>query len=215
AHADFAIKLPKDLDPVNAAPLFCAGVTAYNALKVSKVRPGQWVSIVGIGGLGSIAVSYAKAMGMNIIAVVQENDKAASNLAMSIGANLVYDGPADKHGQWIQEHVGGVHAAIVVAVAIVAYEQALISLRSGGKLIAVALPVGKLSIPIFETVLRSIQVIGSVVGTRQDMREALELARQHNIKCTVQSRPLEDINQILDDMLNYRISGRIVINFRT
>ncbi|CAF1076419.1 unnamed protein product [Rotaria sordida] len=74
-NGNFAVKLPDGMDPYKSAPLFCAGVTVYKALKVSQVRPGEWVSIVGVGGLGSTAIKYAVAMGMRVVAVVAPNDK--------------------------------------------------------------------------------------------------------------------------------------------
>ncbi|CAF1000222.1 unnamed protein product [Didymodactylos carnosus] len=163
--ADFAIKLPEGLDPVISAPLYCAGVTTYKALKTSNVRP-------------------------------------------------VYDGPADKHGSWIQEQIGGVQASVVTAVVPVTFDQAFKSVKRGGRVVAVGLPKGNMSVPIVDTVLQGIELVGSIVGTRQDLQEALDLAKSNNITCKVQTKKLEDINQIFDDMIHNKISGRIVIDFR-
>ena len=125
----------------------------------------------------------------------------------------VYDGPGDHHGQWVQQKVGGVQAALVAVPVIQAYEEALKSVKRGGRVVAVGLPAENISVSIFWLVLSGIQLIGSVVGTRQDLNEALELAKLHNIVCKVQKRKLEDINEIFEDMKHYRISGRAVIDF--
>ncbi|CAF4011445.1 unnamed protein product [Rotaria sp. Silwood2] len=174
--ADFAVKLPDGMDPYTSAPLYCAGVTTYKALKVSKVRAGEWVSIVGVGG-------------------------------------LVYDGPSDQHGKWVRQKVGGVQATIVAVPLIQAYEEAFKSLKRGGRIVAIGLPAGKMSISAIDCILREIQLIGSTVGTRKDLQEALELAKLRKIICKVEKRKLEEINQIFDDMLNNKISGRVVIDF--
>ncbi len=211
--ANYTIKVPSNLDLVDVAPLFCAGVTTYKALKVADIKPGQWVSIVGIGGLGHVAIQYAKSMGMNVVAVTAPNDKLSSDLAHEMGADLVYSGPGDEAGQWIQEKVGGVHGAVITAVAKQPFNEALKSLRRGGRLVPVALPVGAMELPIFDTVLNATEVVGSIVGTRQDLYETLEIASQNGIKPNTSVRKLEEINEIFDEMLNGQIKGRIVIKF--
>lgn len=130
-----------------------------------------------------------------------------------MGAEEIFDGPSDQHGKWIQEKVGGVHGSVVTVPIIAAFEQAFQSVRRGGRVVAVALPSGKMSVPIVDCVLGGIELVGSIVGTRKDLQEALEIAKLHKIECKVQKRKLEEINEIFDDMLNYRISGRMVIDF--
>ncbi|UJR11368.1 hypothetical protein I4U23_015548 [Adineta vaga] len=214
-HSDFAIKLPDGMDPYTSAPLYCAGVTVYKALKMSEVQPNQWISIVGVGGLGSVAVKYAIAMGMKVVAVVAPHDNIAVELSKEMGAHEVYDGPSDKQSEWIQKNLGGVQASIVTVPIIQAYDEAYKSVKRGGRIVAVGLPNGALSIPIIDCVCRGIQLIGSMVGSRKDLQESLEMAKTHHITCKVEKRKLEDINQILDDMINYKINGRIVIDFST
>ncbi|CAF1101907.1 unnamed protein product [Rotaria sordida] len=175
--ADFAVKLPDGMDPYTSAPLYCAGVTTYKALKVSKVRAGEWVSIVGVGGLGSIAVRYAVAMGMRVLTVVAPNDKAAVELSKAMGAEEVYDGPSDQHGKWVRQKVDGVQAAIITVPLIQAYEEALKSVKRGGRIVAIGLPAEKMSISTIDFILREIKLIGTTVGTRKDLQEALELAK--------------------------------------
>jgi propanol-preferring alcohol dehydrogenase len=130
-----------------------------------------------------------------------------------MGAEEVFDGPSDQHGKWIQEKTGGVHGSIVTVPIVAAFEQAFQSVRRGGRVVAVALPNGRMSVPIVDCVLGGIELVGSIVGTRKDLQEALEIAKLHKIECKVQKRKLEEINEIFDDMLNYRISGRMVLDF--
>ena len=130
-----------------------------------------------------------------------------------MGAEEVFDGPPDQHGQWIQDKTGGVHGSVVTVPIVAAFEQAFKSVRRGGRVVAVALPNAKMSVPIVDCVLGGIELVGSIVGTRQDLQEALEIAKLHKIECKVQKRKLEDINEIFDDMINYRISGRMVLDF--
>ena len=126
---------------------------------------------------------------------------------------LVYDGPSEKHGEWVQERVGGVQAAIVTAPIVQAYEQAFKSVKHTGRIVAVGLPSSNVPVSILDFVLGGIQLIGTLVGSRREMQEALEFAKLHKIGSKVEKRKLEDINEIFDDMLNYKISGRIVIDF--
>jgi len=126
---------------------------------------------------------------------------------------LVYDGPSEKHSEWVQTKVRGVQVAIVTVPLIQAYEEACKSVKRGGRIIAVALPKGNLSIPISTFITREIQLIGSYVGTRKDLQEALELAKVRKITCKVEKCKLEDINEVFENMQNYKISGRVVIDF--
>lgn len=126
---------------------------------------------------------------------------------------LVYDGPADKHGEWIRNKVGGVQASFVTVPLIVAFDQAFESVKRCGRVIAVGMPKGNMTIPITRWVTNGIELIGSTLGSRQDLQEALDLAKLHQIKCKIQKRKLKDINQIFDDMSHYKINGRVVIDF--
>ncbi|AOT09294.1 alcohol dehydrogenase AdhP [Pseudoalteromonas luteoviolacea] len=209
ANADYTIKIPDNLDFVEAAPLFCAGVTTYKALKASNIKPGQWVSIVGVGGLGHLAIQYAKAMGLNVIAVDTGNNKLS--LAKELGADLCIDYQHTDPAQQIQTQFGGVQAVICTAASKAAFDSAYQSVKRGGKCVLVGLPNDALPIPIFDTVLKGISVIGSIVGTRQDLIECLEFAASGKVRAIVQTQPLANINQVFEQMLNSDIQGRIVL----
>ncbi len=126
---------------------------------------------------------------------------------------LVYDGPAEKHGEWVRTKVGGVQASFVTVPLVIAFDQAFESVKRCGRVIAVGMPKGNMSVPITRWVTNGIQLIGSTLGSRQDLQEALNFAQSHQIQCKVEKRQLKDINQIFDEMLNYKITGRVVLDF--
>ncbi|XKI12498.1 alcohol dehydrogenase AdhP [Sporosarcina sp. ANT_H38] len=211
AAADYVAKIPESLSSVDAAPILCAGVTTYKALKVSGAKPGDWVAIYGIGGLGHVALQYAKAMGFNVVAVDIADEKL--ELAKQLGADETVNGLKEDPVEAIKSRVGGVQAAISVAVTKIAFEQAYRSVKRGGTLVVVGLPNVELPIPIFDTVLNGVTVKGSIVGTRIDMKEALDFAARGKVKAQIETAPLSEINTILDKMVQGKINGRVVLKF--
>lgn len=209
--ARFAPIIPENADPHEVSPVLCAGVTVYKGLKVTGVRPGQWVVISGIGGLGHIAVQYAKAMGMRVIAVDIADDKLA--LAQRHGADIIINALGKDAAAVIQEEVGGAHGVLVTAVHPSAFGQAINATRRGGTIVFNGLPPGEFPAPIFDIVLKGLTIRGSIVGTRQDMVEALEFYAQGHIKPTYSKRGLGEINAILDEMEHGKIDGRVVIDY--
>jgi len=207
----FAVRIPEGSDPVEIAPVLCAGVTVYKGLKMTEARPGQWVVISGIGGLGPIAVQYAKAMGLRVAAVDIADDKLA--LAKMHGAELVINALNEDPVEVIQRETGGVHGVLVTAVHPSAFGQAIGMTRRGGTIVFNGLPPGDFPAPIFEIVLKGLTVRGSIVGTRQDMEEALEFYARGQIHPTVSTRSLGEINDVLDEMRHGKIDGRVVIKY--
>lgn len=211
ADPDFVGHLPDGLDFGPAAPVLCAGVTVYKGLKETEVRPGEWVVISGIGGLGHMAVQYAKAMGMHVAAVDVHEDKL--ELARSLGADLTVNALArDAVDQLIRETEGGAHGALVTAVSPPAFQQAFGMLRSKGTMALVGLPPGEMALPIFNTVLKRITVRGSIVGTRQDLEEALQFAGEGKVASHFSWDKLENINDIFGRMELGKIDGRMVLD---
>lgn len=210
-EADYAAKIPEGADPYEIAPVLCAGVTVYKGLKRTEVRPGQWVVISGIGGLGHIAVQYAVAMGMRVIAVDVADDKLA--LAKKHGAEITVNAFAVDPAEEIQAKTGGAHGVLVTAVHPAAFRQAIDMTRRGGTIVFNGLPPGEFPAPIFDIVLKGLTIRGSIVGTRQDMEEALEFYAAGKIKPTYSKRPLGDINAIFDEMEHGKIEGRVVIEY--
>lgn len=209
AAADYVVKIPDNLSFEEAAPIFCAGVTTYKALKVTGAKPGEWVAIYGIGGLGHVAVQYAKAMGLHVVAVDLGGEKL--ELAKELGADLVVNPLKEDAAQFMKEKVGGVHATVVTAVSKPAFESAYKALRRGGACVLVGLPPEEMPIPIFDTVLNGVKVIGSIVGTRKDLQEALQFAAEGKVKTIIEVQPLEKINDVFDRMLKGQINGRVVL----
>lgn len=210
APANYVVKIPENLDFAEVSPIFCAGVTTYKALKVADAKPSDWVAIYGIGGLGHVALQYAKAMGFNVIAVDIQDDKL--ELAKELGADLVINGLKVDPIQEIKEQVGGVQAAVSVAVTKKAFEQAYGSVKRGGTLVVVGLPNDELPIPIFDTVLNGVTVKGSIVGTRKDLQEAIEFAAQGKVRTNIEVQPLGQINDVFDRMASGKINGRVVLS---
>lgn len=210
ADPDFVGRLPDNLEFGAAAPVLCAGVTVYKGLKETEVRPGEWVVISGIGGLGHMAVQYAKAMGMHVVAADIHEDKL--KLAKDLGADMVVNGTAKDAIEQVQKATGGVHGALVTAVSPKAMEQAYGFLRSKGTMALVGLPPGFISLPVFETVLKRITVRGSIVGTRQDLEESLVFAGEGKVAAHFSWDKIENINAIFHRMEEGKIDGRIVLD---
>jgi len=205
-------RLPNNLEWGAAAPILCAGVTVYKGLKETEVRPGEWVVISGIGGLGHMAVQYAKAMGMHVAAVDVHPEKL--DLAKSLGAEIVLNARTADVGDEMQRLTRGAHGALVTAVSPKAFEQAFDMLRSRGTMALVGLPHGKMSLPIFNMVLKRITVRGSIVGTRQDLEEALAFAGSGAVSAHFSWDQLENINGIYAHMEEGKIDGRIVVDLQ-
>lgn len=210
ANGEYVVKVPEGLSYVDAAPLFCAGVTTYKALKVTSAKPGQWVAIVGVGGLGHLAIQYAVAMGMNVIAVDTGEEKMA--LAKDLGAVHCIDFMKDKPSEKIQELVGGVHGVVCTAVSKAAFEESYRAVRRGGSFVLVGLPPEEMPIPIFDTVLNGVKIIGSIVGTRKDLQECLQFAAEGKVKAIIDVKSMNDINEIFADMEKGEITGRVVMS---
>ncbi|MCX5336625.1 alcohol dehydrogenase AdhP [Streptomyces sp. NBC_00140] len=210
AWADFAQPVPEGISPFDAAPLTCAGVTTYKALKVADVRPTQLVAISGIGGLGHLALQYAKIAGATVAAIDVTDEKL--ELAAELGADLVIDARKDNVGEVLKQH-GGAHAAIALAVNEAAFTAVNSGLRRGGRLVMVALPAhGTIQVPIFDTVLNGTSVIGSIVGTRQDLAEVFQLHAAGRTRVIHERRPLESVNESIGEVLRGDIKARIVFD---
>jgi propanol-preferring alcohol dehydrogenase len=209
ADARYVIRVPDGIDPAEAAPLTCAGVTTYKAVKVGGVTPGDRVAIFGIGGLGHLALQYAQIFGGETIAVDVTEEKLA--LAKQLGSAHVVNAATTDPVAAI-EALGGADVAIVLAANPHVIEQAHASLRRGGRLILVSLPKDNaMSLPIFQTVLKGIRVIGSIVGTRADLAEVFRLHSAGRTKVLYEVRKLDDINESIEDVLASRVPARLVL----
>lgn len=209
ADARYVGHLPANTNFLEMAPILCAGVTVYKGLKETEVKPGEWVAISGIGGLGHVAVQYAKAMGMHVAAIDVGNDKL--ELAKRLGADLVVNAKEQNPGEFLKKETGGMHGALVTAVSPIAFKQGLETLRRKGTMALNGLPPGNFDLSIFDTVLNRITIRGSIVGTRKDLQEAIEFAVEGKVKANVTAAKLEDINDVFDKMKKAEIEGRMVL----
>ncbi|SDS61664.1 alcohol dehydrogenase, propanol-preferring [Paraoerskovia marina] len=207
--------VPDGVDISAVGPILCAGVTVYKGLKMTDTKPGDWVLVSGIGGLGHIAVQYAVAMGRRVAAV--DVDDAKLELARKHGAEVTVNAAtSDDAAAEIQAQTGGgVHGALVTAVNSHAFPQAVGALRRGGTVSLVGLPPEQFPLDIFTTVLSGLTVRGSIVGSRKDMAEAIDFFARGKVSPTYTVRPLDDINEIFGEMEKGAIDGRVVMDMRS
>ena len=208
AFARHVVRVPDEVDPFDAAPLTCAGVTTYKAVKVPGVKPANLVAVWGIGGLGHLALQYARIAGASVVAVDLFEDKL--ELARELGAEFTVNA-AERDPVAAIKELGGADAAVVLAVAPKAFEQAFASLRRGGTMSLVALPhENTMQLPIFETVLKGITVVGSIVGTRVDLREVFELHAAGKTRVIREERSLDEVQEAMEEVLRGEVPARIV-----
>ena len=210
ADPNFVGHLPKNIGFVEIAPVLCAGVTVYKGLKMTDTKPGDWVVISGVGGLGHMAVQYAKAMGLRVAAV--DIDPAKLKLAAELGAEVTVNAMTTDPGTYLKKEIGGAHGALVTAVSRSAFAQALTMVRRGGTVALNGLPPGDFPLPIFDMVLNGITVRGSIVGTRLDLQESLEFAKAGLVHAHTATAKIEDINDVFAKMEKGQIDGRIVLD---
>ena len=216
--ADYALgsaayvgRLPDRPDFAELAPILCAGVTTYKGIKEADVKPGEWIVISGIGGLGHVGVQYAKAMGLNVVAVDVGDEKLA--LARSLGADVTVNAStSDVIADVLKYTGGGAHGVLVTAVSVPAFAQAVQMVRRKGTVSLVGLPPGQFPTPIFDVVLKRITIRGSIVGTRQDLREALALAAAGKVRTRIHRTRLEQVNDVFSALKAGTVDGRMVLD---
>jgi len=210
AQGAYVSPLPDGLPYNEAAPILCAGVTVYKGLKETECKPGDWVAISGIGGLGHLAVQYAVAMGFRVLAV--DVAEAKLELARASGAEMVVNAMETDPVE-MSKTVGGMQGALITAVSNSAFSTGVGMLAPRGTMSLVGLPPGDFPLPIFDVVLHRKTIRGSIVGTRQDLREALDFADRGLVKAHFSVAKLSEINSIFDTMRDNKIDGRVVLEF--
>jgi len=208
--AAYVARLPKDVDFAAMAPILCAGVTTYKGIKETEARPGEWIAISGIGGLGHVAIQYAHAMGLRVAALDVTEEKLA--LARGLGVEFAVNAKApDAAAQVLRVTKGGAHAVLVTAVSPSAFTQALQLARRRGTICLVGLPPGDFATPIFDVVLKRLTIRGSIVGTREDLAEAIAFAADGKVRSHIHLEKLGAINQVFADLRAGRVDGRVVL----
>jgi propanol-preferring alcohol dehydrogenase len=209
APAAYVGHIPARLSDVEAAPILCAGVTAWKALKEAEVTAGQWVVISGVGGLGQMAVQYAVTMGLHVIAVDVSSEKLWR--AKDLGAEITWNAREEDVARRVQSEVGGAHGVIVTAVSLTAFREAIGMTRRKGTCVLVGLSPGEFPVPLFDVVLKRLTIRGSLVGTREDLQEALSVSAESGVRSRIQTQPLETVNDALDQLRAGKVEGRIVL----
>ena len=212
ADPNYVAHIPAGLNPKEAAPIICAGVTTYKGIKETEARPGQWIAISGIGGLGHLAIQYAKAMGLNVCAIDVDDGKLAH--AKRLGADLLFNAKAtDPIAAVKQGTGGGAQGVLITAPSLSAFKQGVGMTRKHGTCVLIGLPPGEFPTPLFDVVANCITIRGSFVGTRKDMAESLAFAAEGKVKADIELQPLAAINQVLDRLEQGKVASRVVIDF--
>jgi propanol-preferring alcohol dehydrogenase len=214
ADPNYVAHIPSGLTAKEAAPIVCAGITTYKGIKQTGAKPGQWVTISGIGGLGHIAIQYAKAMGLHVCAVDIDDGKLAH--AKRLGADLVFNAKAGDPAAAVKKETGGgVHGVLITAPSLPAFKQGVGMTRRRGTCVLIGLPPGEFPVPIFDVVAACITIRGSFVGTREDMAEALAFAADGKVKADIEVQPLSSINPVIDRLEHGDVAARVVLESET
>ncbi len=212
ADPDYVAHIPGGLSAIDAAPLICAGITTYKGIKEAKLKAGDWIAISGAGGLGHLAIQYAKIMGLQVCAVDIDDGKLA--LAKSLGADLVFNAlHGDPAAALKKATGGGAHGVLITAPSLSAFKQGVGMTRKLGTCVLVGLPPGDFPVPLFDVVADCITIRGSFVGTREDMAECLAFAADGRVKADIELQPLSNINDVFDRLEHGKVAGRVVLDF--
>lgn len=208
APASHVVKIPDRLSPIEAAPLFCAGVTVFRALRQVSLCPGKRLAVFGVGGLGHLAVQIGRSQGAEVTAIDVADEKLT--LAKALGAATTLNAQAVDVAKAVRGS-GGADVAIVTCAAKSAYEAAFYSVRPTGTLLVVGLPPENICFPAVLMAAGEIRIRATAVGTRQDLRDVMAMAAAGQLRCETAERPLADVNAVLNDLRYGRISGRAVL----
>jgi propanol-preferring alcohol dehydrogenase len=212
ADPNYVAHIPAGLAATDAAPLICAGITTYKGIKESAAKPGDWIAISGVGGLGHLAVQYAKAMGLLVCAIDVDDGKLSH--ATRLGADFVINARTEDAAAAVKKKTsGGAHGVLITAPSLIAFKQGVGMTRRRGTCVLVGLPPGEFPVPLFDVVANCITIRGSFVGTRQDMAEALAFAVDGKVKADIELQPLSSINRIFDRLEHGDVPSRVVLDF--
>jgi alcohol dehydrogenase, propanol-preferring len=214
ADPDYVAHIPSGLPSAEAAPLICAGITTYKGIKETGAKPGEWIAISGVGGLGHLAVQYAKVMGLRVCAVDIDDGKLAH--ATRVGADVVVNARTSDPAVAVTKATnGGAHGVLITAPSLAAFKQGVGMTRRRGTCVLVGLPPGEFPVPLFDVVARCITVRGSFVGTRADMAEALAFAAEGRVKADIELQPLSAVNRVFERLQQGDVASRVVLDFST
>lgn len=211
ADPNYVAHIPRNLSPTEAAPLICAGITTYKGIKETEAQPGEWIAISGCGGLGHLAIQYAKAMGLHVCAV--DIDDGKLDHATRLGADMVVNARTQNPAEVLKAAIGGgAHGVLITAPSLPAFKQGIEMTRKRGTCALVGLPPGEFPTPLFDVVANCITIRGSFVGTRQDMAECLHFAADGKVKADIELQPLTAINTIFERLEKGDVPSRVVLD---
>ncbi|WP_175773153.1 zinc-dependent alcohol dehydrogenase [Paraburkholderia phenazinium] len=212
ADPNYVAHIPAGLAPREAAPLICAGITSYKGIKETQARPGEWVVVSGVGGLGHLGIQYAKAMGLHVCAVDIDDGKLAH--AKRLGADATVNArDGDPIAAVRRATGGGAHGVLITAPSLGAFKQGVGMTRKCGTCVLVGLPPGEFPTPLFDVVANCITIRGSFVGSRRDMAEALAFAADGKVKADIELQPLSAINNVFHRLAHGDVPSRVVLEF--
>ncbi len=212
ADPNYVAHIPSGLDPKEAAPIICAGITTYKGIKETEAKPGEWIAISGVGGLGHLAIQYAMAMGLHVCAVDIDDGKLAH--ATRLGADVVVNAKGSDPAAAVKKATGGgAHGVLITAPSLGAFKQGVAMTRKRGTCVLVGLPPGEFPLPLFDVVANCITIRGSFVGTRQDMAEALAFAAEGAVKADIEVEPLASVNEVFARLQRGEVASRVVLDF--
>lgn len=212
ADPNYVAHIPDGLSSIEAAPLVCAGITTYKGIKETGAKPGEWIAVSGAGGLGHLAIQYAKAMGLSVAAIDIDDTKLEH--AKRLGADLAINAKAGDPAEALKKATGGgAHGVLITAPSLPAFKQGVAMTRKRGTCVLVGLPPGEFPVSLFDVVVDCITIRGSFVGTRQDMAEALAFAAEGKVKANIELQPLSAINEVLGRLQRGDVAARVVLDF--
>jgi propanol-preferring alcohol dehydrogenase len=212
ADPNYVAHIPADLSAREAAPIICAGVTSYKGIKQTEAKPGEWLAVSGIGGLGHLAIQYAKHMGLKVCAVDIDDGKLA--LAMKLGADAAVNATVGDPAAAVKKATaGGAHGVLITAPSLGAFKQGVGMTRKRGTCVLVGIPPGDFPVPLFDVVADCISIRGSFVGNREDLAEALSFAAEGKVKADIELQPLSAINEVFTRLANGDVPARVVLQF--
>jgi propanol-preferring alcohol dehydrogenase len=212
ADPNYVAHIPDGLSATQAAPIICAGITSYKGIKETEAKPGEWLAVSGIGGLGHLAIQYARHMGLRVCAVDIDDGKLA--LAKKLGAEATVNAKTGDPAAAVKKATdGGAHGVLITAPSLSAFKQGVGMTRKHGICVLVGLPPGDFPVPLFDVVANCISVRGSFVGNREDLAEALSFAAQGKVKADIELQPLSAINEVFTRLEHGDVPARVVLQF--
>jgi propanol-preferring alcohol dehydrogenase len=212
ADPNYVAHIPANLPAQEAAPIICAGVTSYKGIKQTEAKPGEWLAVSGIGGLGHLAIQYGKSMGLKVCAV--DIDEGKLELAKRLGADATVNAKFGDPAAAVKKATdGGAHGVLITAPSLAAFKQGVGMTRRHGICVLVGIPPGDFPLPLFDVVAACISVRGSFVGNREDLAEALSFAAEGKVKADIELQPLSAINEVFMRLEHGDVPARVVLQF--